>query len=203
MTIKPSLQSNFFMLTLTYEHPLIWQPVKIYYIYEYHSYWCYYGNEKFKNTDFNSVDRDILDLKRNLPHVIYKFYKKLLSIFDCFDDIDKFNFTARPSHDSNVDVTSMHIIAQKLSENYNKRDYSQVLQRNSTIPRLSSGGLRNIGVHINSIYINQNFEVKGKNFIILDDIATTGGSMAAAAQILHTGGASEIICLTLAHHKLD
>ena len=90
-------------------------------------------------------------------------------------------------------------MAQKLSEHYNKRSYADVLQRYKTIPRLSDGGIRNIGVHINSIRINSKYNVENKNFILLDDITTSGSSMAAAHQILKIAGARKVTCLALSH----
>ncbi len=182
-----------------YEHPLLEKALKISYIYEYHSYWILRKNERIKNPAFNLIDRTFLDLKKNSPEAIDKFYQDLVSIFDCFDSIDKFNFAVIPSHDVNVKISPMHLIAQKLAIHYNKIDYSDVLQRFKTIARLSDGGTRNIGVHINSIRINPKFKVEGKNFILIDDITTSGSSMAAGVQILYIGGANSVTCLALSH----
>ena len=187
------------MFSYLYNHPLIVKPVKISYIYKYHPYWLLRGDKKIKNPEFNSVDRAFLDLKQNNVEAIDKFYKKLLSIFDCLETIDEIYFCAMPSHDSNVAVSPMHLITQKLATNYNKPDYSDVLKRYRTIPRLSDGGIRNIGVHINSIRINPKYDVRGKNFILLDDITTSGSSMAAGHQILKIAGANKVTCLALSH----
>ena len=113
--------------------------------------------------------------------------------------MDNIYFSVIPSHIANGEISSMHIIAQKLSDYYNKADFSRVLQRYKTIPRLSDGGIRNIGVHINSIRINPDYQVTDKNFILLDDITTSGSSMAAGVQILKIGGANKVTCLALSH----
>ena len=187
------------MFAYFYEHPLIKEPVKISYIYEYHSYYHFRGGLKLKNPEFNSIDGAILDLKQNSSKAINIFYKKLIAIFDSFESMDNIYFCAIPSHVANAEISSMHIIAKKLSTYYNKEDYSEVLQRYKTIPRLSDGGIRNIGVHIHSIRINSNYQVQNKKFILLDDITTSGSSMAAGAQILKIGGADKVICLALSH----
>ena len=187
------------MFSYFYDHPLIDKSLKIYYIYEYHPYWLLRHDERIKNPEFNYIDAALLDLKRNIQTSINKFYDKLVDIFDCFENIDDINFCVIPSHDKNTTTTSMHLIAQKLSEHYNKADYSNALQRYKTIPRLSDGGIRNIGVHINSIRINPKYNVTGKDFILLDDITTSGSSMAAAHQILKIAGANKITCLALSH----
>ena len=187
------------MFSYFYNHPLFEQPIKISYIYEYHPYWLLRHDVRIKNPEFNSIDGAILDLKRNLQSAINIFYNKLVDIFDCFDDVENIYFCAIPSHDKDIKITSMHLIAQKLSSYYNRPDYSNALQRYKTIPRLSDGGIRNVGVHINSIRVNSNFDVVGKNIILLDDITTSGSSMAAAHQILKISGANKVTCLALSH----
>ena len=187
------------MYSYLYSHPLLDRPVKISYIYEYHSYWLLKGDERIKNPEFNSVDGAFLDLKQNDPSAIDRFYKKLAFIFDCFESINDVYFCVMPSHDSNVTASPMNLIAQKLTDRYNRPDYSNVLQRYRTIPRLSDGGIRNIGVHINSIRINSEYNVADKYFILLDDITTSGSSMAAGYQILKIAGAKKVTCLALSH----
>ena len=187
------------MFSFFYDHPLIERPIKINYLYEYHPYRYLHHDKRLKNPDFNFIDGLILDLKQNSLRAINYFYNNLLNIFDCFDNIEDINFSAIPPHISNFDVSSMHIIAQKLAAHYDKLDCSKTLQRVKNIPRLSDGGIRNVGVHINSIKINSQIDVVGKKFILLDDITTSGSSMAAGAQILYIGGASSVICLALSH----
>ena len=187
------------MFSFIYDHPLIERPVKISYLYEYHAYWYLHHDERLRNPHFNSIDGLFLDLKQNSPKAIDFFYNKLLDIFNCFENIDDINFTTIPPHVANLNQSPMHIITQKLALQYNKFDYSKTLQRFKTIPRLSDGGIRNIGIHINSIKINPNYKIKGQNFILLDDITTSGSSMAAAAQILYIGGAHNVTCLALSH----
>lgn len=187
------------MFSYFYNHPLLEEPVKISYLYEYHAYYHFKGGIRVKNPAFNSIDGLILDLKENSVNAIDKFYKNLISIFDHFENIDKIFFCAIPSHASFAEPSAMHIIAQKLSVHYNRPDYSEALQRYKTIPKLSDGGVRNIGVHINSIKINPNYNIKNKNIILMDDITTSGSSMAASAQILKIAGASKVYCLALSH----
>ena len=182
-----------------YDHPLLDRPIKISYLYEYNSYYHFKGGIKVKNPNFSPIDGAILDLKKNNFKAIELFYNKLIDIFDSFDDLNNIYFSAIPSHTANDNISSIHIIAKKLADHYNKDDYSEVLQRYKNIPRLSDGGFRNIGVHISSIRINPRLNIKGKNFFLLDDITTSGSSMAAGSQILKIGGANKITCLALSH----
>jgi len=187
------------MFSYFYEHPLLDRPIKISYLYEYNAYYYFRGGIRIKNPNFTSIDRAILDLKKNKFKAIELFYNKLVDIFDSFDDLGNIYFSAIPSHTADNNISAMHIIVEKLSEHYGKADYSEVLQRYKTIPRLSDGGTRNMGVHINSIRINQNFNVEGKDFFLIDDITTSGSSMAAGVQILKIGGANKVTCLALSH----
>ena len=187
------------MFSYFYDHPLLEKPIKISYLYEYNSYYHFRGGIRIKNPDFTPIDGAILDLKKNKSNAIEMFYNKLIDIFDSFDDLDNIYFSAIPSHTANAHISSIHIIAKKLATYYNKADYSEVLQRYKDIPRLSDGGTRNMGVHINSIRINPSLDVKGKAFFLLDDITTSGSSMAAGAQILKIGGANKVTCLALSH----
>lgn len=187
------------MFSYFYDHPLLERPIKISYLYEYNSYYHFRGGIRIKNPAFTPIDGAILDLKKRKSKAIALFYDKLIDIFDSFDNLDNIYFSAIPSHIANAGLSSMHIIAGKLSAHYDKVDYSEVLQRYKNIPRLSDGGTRNMGVHINSIRVNPNCNIEGKDFFLLDDITTSGSSMAAGTQILKIGGANKVTCLALSH----
>ena len=187
------------MFSYNYSHPLLEEPVKISYLYEYHAYYHFKGGIRVKNSAFNAVDALILDLKQNSEKAINKFYEDLILIFNHYESINKIFFCAIPGHMAFSKLSAMNIIAKKLSNHYKRPDYSKLLQRYKTIPRLSDGGVRNMGVHINSIRVDSNYKVKGKNIILLDDISTSGSSMAASSQILKIAGACKVICLALAH----
>ena len=91
----------------------------------------------------------------------------------------------------------MQEICAQLSEEFNKDDYSHTLERIVSIKKLATGGNRNPLIHLKSIQINPDYDVQGKNFILLDDITTTGGSLAACAKILIDAGANSVICVAL------
>lgn len=46
--------------------------------------------------------------------------------------------------------------------------------------------------------LSKNSAVAGKRILLIDDVITTGSTLENAAEALRTGGASEIVCLTLA-----
>ena len=187
------------MFSYMYNHPLLEESVKISYLYEYHAYYHFKGGVRVKNPNFNAIDGLILDLKKNSEHAINKFYNDLVSIFNHYESVNKIVFCAIPGHVAFSEISAIHIIAKYLSKHYGRPDYSEILQRYKTIPRLSDGGVRNVGVHINSIRVDPKYQIKGKRIILLDDISTSGSSMAASNQILKIAGAEKVTCLALAH----
>lgn len=46
--------------------------------------------------------------------------------------------------------------------------------------------------------INQRLDIKGQNFILVDDVSTTGATLLEACQVLKRNGASSVTCLTVA-----
>jgi competence protein ComFC len=56
--------------------------------------------------------------------------------------------------------------------------------------------LRNIH---NSFAVYHPKKIQGKNIIVIDDITTTGATLAEARKVLRKAGAKSVICVTLAH----
>jgi competence protein ComFC len=42
-------------------------------------------------------------------------------------------------------------------------------------------------------------KIKGKNILIVDDVTTTGATLAEAKKVLRKSGAKSVMCITLAH----
>ena len=41
-------------------------------------------------------------------------------------------------------------------------------------------------------------EIRGKRFLLIDDVLTTGSTLAECARVLREAGAADVLCLTLA-----
>jgi predicted amidophosphoribosyltransferase len=70
------------------------------------------------------------------------------------------------------------------------------LIRTTTVPKKTAGGSRNISIDLNSITVNA-ANVAGAIVVVLDDTATTGGSLMAARQLLEAAGAAKIAAVAI------
>lgn len=82
---------------------------------------------------------------------------------------------------------------------------SAVLIRTHEVAKKSFGGNRDISVDLGSIEINGNcgIDISGKNVLLIDDVITTGNSIAACKMILKKGGAKNVFVLCLAKTSRD
>jgi predicted amidophosphoribosyltransferase len=85
-----------------------------------------------------------------------------------------------------------------LSERYNFVNGRNLLIRNRTILPQKNAGKRYIETHLNSIRVNGDIDVMGKQIIVMDDITTSGASLLACRQLLFEAGAKEVICFAFA-----
>lgn len=94
-----------------------------------------------------------------------------------------------PSHTKNQWSDSLLTVAHNLCERLQMNDYSEALVRFENHPKLAWGGNRSIQSHLDTIKISPEYDVEGKEFIILDDVTTSGGSIQACREILKEAGA--------------
>ena len=82
---------------------------------------------------------------------------------------------------------------------------SAVLIRTQRVAKKSFGGNRDISVDLGSIEINSKcgINISGKNVLLIDDVITTGNSIAACKMILKKGGAKNVYVLCLAKTSRD
>lgn len=170
----------------------------IQYIYPYHPY---RNGDGSKNPEFTRpLDGYFLDLKEGKSEGIDYFYKELLSLLKDEKNLkiaEKYNFCAVPSSNKNNSNSPIQKIASKLSQDFGTRDCSDILKRHTSINKLATGGNRNPLVHLKSVKVDKAYDIEGENFILLDDITTSGGSLAACAKLLQDAGAGNVICLAL------
>jgi len=87
-------------------------------------------------------------------------------------------------------------LAKRLAALTPLSDATSALVRHTKIPKLASGGSRDIQVHLDSIAVNSQLIV-GDRVFLLDNVLSTGNSMLACRQLLEDAGASEVICMAL------
>ena len=87
-------------------------------------------------------------------------------------------------------------LAKRLAALTPLSDATSALVRHTKIPKLGSGGSRDIQVHLDSIKVNPQLVVADRVFL-LDDVLSTGNSMLACRQLLEDAGASDVICMAL------
>jgi predicted amidophosphoribosyltransferase len=70
-----------------------------------------------------------------------------------------------------------------------------LIVRTTTIEKLATGGDRSVETHLNSMRVTR--RVPGVTVLVLDDVVTTGNSMAAARQLLSDKGAAYVAGIAL------
>jgi len=138
--------------------------------------------------DFTEYSSGILDVKKREPLAVKAFadiiWWNLGNDFDCFATV--------PSHDNKEDSSGIQTICRRISRRMAVANATSCLIRYKTIERLSTGGDRSIGTHLNSIKVVNNKLIEGKKVLLLDDISTTGNSLKACKQLLESAGAKTV-----------
>jgi predicted amidophosphoribosyltransferase len=160
---------------------------------KYFPYWVYdeEGN-KSKNPKFDAYSGNVLNLKNRQEPAVKGFSQNLKKI------IPKGTIIAIvPSHDPAKKVSGIRDIAHQLIKEEHVVDGTECLKRNTKIPKLASGGNRNLKVHLGSIIVENTNIIKGKTVFLLDDVTTTGNSLLACKKLLETAGAKAVKCYAL------
>jgi predicted amidophosphoribosyltransferase len=169
------------------------------YIRPYHPYWLVYGIDR--NPQFNSDDGLLLDFKEGEAHGIWLATESFREVLSRMSQPIRSVVTHVPGHrkrSSNVERPLGQVvreIAQDHPDRFQGRP--DTLLRTKTIARLASGGEREIKVHLSSITVANQSLVRDRTHILLDDIATTGKSIAACRKLLLEAGAKRVGALVL------
>ncbi|WP_417391994.1 ComF family protein [Gimesia sp.] len=160
---------------------------KLYYIYDYKPYWIYddFGSKR-RNPDFDSDSGLVLDLKDKKDKGVDCFFDKLDSCVN-----NSVPIAIVPSHDPSKRSTGIKKVAKKLADN-GRIDATSCLKRTRKIEKLANGGSRAIEVHLDSIVVVNSHLIEGKDVLLLDDVTTSGNSLAACEQLLIEAGANRV-----------
>lgn len=149
-----------------------------------------------QNPAFDEYSRKILDLKRGL-HIDY--FGDLLSQYVNAASVDV--VCVVPSHKVDSDDLGMKKVAQYVAKKLQLKCGCHCLRRHTEIPKLATGGSRNIAVHLQSIHVDDPGTIRACRVLLIDDVVTTGNSLLACSQLLQNAGAVEVICYALACTK--
>ena len=144
------------------------------------------------NPDFDEQSRQILSLKARNRQAIESYYQLVDPLLG-----GDFAIAVVPSRDSARPGSGIGDLAQLLT-GPERTDATSCLVRHTTIPKLACGGDRKLKVHLNSIRVDNEHLIRGREVLLLDDITTTGNSFRACRMLLEQKGASLVKCLALA-----
>lgn len=102
-----------------------------------------------------------------------------------------------PSHDPAKAVGGLALLAGELAALRGCIDGSSCLVRTKKIVKLAHGGDRSKDVHLQSITVANPRLIKGRDVLLLDDVAKTGNSLEACAELLLNAGARSVECATI------
>ncbi len=108
--------------------------------------------------------------------------------------------TVIPSSSTDKTNSGLHGIrelANKLITGQHCKDGLTFLQRTEDTQKVATGGDRSIEIHEETISADAQ-AIHGKTILLMDDVLTTGNSMAAARKKLLDAGAAKVYCLSLA-----
>ena len=145
------------------------------------------------NPNFNDFSKSILNLKNGEPSAISFFNNELNHFFNAGSTI-----MIIPSHDPLKKNSGIKQLANLLVKNYELVDGTHLLNRTVEIPKLATGGSRNLMVHLNSLKVSDVESVKNKNILLFDDVSTSQNSLRAGKKLLEDAGANMVQMFALA-----
>ncbi len=77
-------------------------------------------------------------------------------------------------------------------------DGTSVIKRIKEMPKKTSGGIRDLSTEIESLKVENENIIKGKQVLLLDDVTTSGTSLIAGKHILEKVGAKIVVMHALA-----
>ena len=118
-------------------------------------------------------------------------------------DLDDAVLVIIPGHETAAsnDGTPLACAAATIASAAGFTAASDSLIRTTSIEKLAKGGNRSIEVHLNSMELSEPDIISGETVVILDDIVTSGNSIAAARQLLEVAGARRIAAVAVGRTK--
>jgi hypothetical protein len=151
----------------------------------------YHPKRRGFNPRHDDYSRTILDLKNRFPSAINYFFNLLDPILDY-----GFSIVTIPSSDPLTTHPGIRQLGMRLAAN-RRIDATTCLVRHTRIPKLASGGDRDISQHEGSISVVDESLIRGREVLLLDDVCTSGNSLIAGWGLLMGAGAVRVKCVSL------
>lgn len=162
----------------------------------------YHSKAGGQNPNFDETSENILNVKNNEEHAIQYFTERLHSILS---NDGEYVICVVPNHECGICTSGMMKIAKRLCKPP-IIDGTECLRRRVTIQKKSRDVFRDIdpeklNLEIESLTIENADIIKGKQVLLLDDIATTGTSLEAGRYKLKEAGAELVAAIVLGHTR--
>lgn len=128
-----------------------------------------------------------MDLKYQLKGESLKFANAL-----CPEVCPGVAIAVVPSHDPAKVSSGIRDIAQTLAKRKSRIDATSCLVRHKRVNKKSDGGERSEEIDLKSISVVNEQLIAGKLVLLLDDVTTTGSSLAACRKLLLDAGAKAV-----------
>ena len=148
------------------------------------------------NPNFDSFSEHIYDVKKQKPDAIEYFTNKLR---DILNDNEEYVICVIPSSEKGLADSGIRTVAMRLCQ-LPIIDGTNVIIRNRTMePNHTSNQRRSLELELDSITIVKEEIIKGKQVLLLDDVATRGYSLNAGRLKLKEAGAILVAAIALGH----
>lgn len=172
---------------------------KINYIFTYSSEDYYSNQHTISNKIINVFKRNQYDDYKMFLYTFKKYFinKYHLDFKNCIICI------VPSSKASNINSNALSNIATDISKIANCECQVNTLLRYKTIASHldEPNKLREQTTHLNSIKVNEQIDIKGKNLILLDDVTVTGTTLKACKNILLEAGAKDVMCFAFSRKE--
>ena len=102
-----------------------------------------------------------------------------------------------PAHEASEYSKGLVEVADHIISYFGMIDGRYLIRRVHAHEKVSKGGNRSIRNQLDSLEINQEYQITGKDIIVLDDITTTGNSISAAIALLKRNHAGRVFAQTI------
>lgn len=180
--------------------PTVDESEEVFSLGDYHPYWLDQAG-RVKNPKFDAHSDSILNLKyredltanpqawkvEKKKRAIEHFYRVLAPLL-----AEGFAVAVVPSSRTNSNRQGIRLLAQRIAAAGNRVDATLCLVRHKGITKQATGGAREVENHLRTIRVERAELVAGREVLLLDDVTTSGKSLAACSQLLMEAGAARV-----------
>lgn len=141
----------------------------------------------FKNGNTDAIDF----FCRIMKEVLDERFKDNLS------GLGEYTVCIMPAHDRGMYSVGLRMLAQFLVDTYGMTDGKALVQRIKTHDRNANGGDRSLAGQLQTLAVDDRYEVADKKVLLLDDVTTSGNSILAVKKLLTDRGNNWFVSLAL------